>query len=151
MKILTINKFVSFEYEIIDRYVAGIVLLGDEIKSARKGNLNLKEAFGVIRGSEIFLLNFFIGKYSHSFEKTSTDERRSRKLLLTKREIKRLIGEVSLKGLTLIPTKAFLSEKNLLKIEIVVAKHKKLFDKRRSIKEREQNVEAKRELKKLGF
>lgn len=150
MKVLSTNRFASFEYEILDKYTAGIVLLGDEIKSARAGNLNLKEAFGVIRDGEIFLLNLFIGKYSHSYSK-DFDERRSRKLLLTKREIRRLIGEVSLRGLTLIPTKAFLSDKNLLKIEIGVAKHKKSMDKRQQIKERDLNREAKRTLKKMGF
>jgi len=152
MKIITVNKYASFEYEILEKYIAGIVLTGEEIKSARAGLINLKDAFGVINSGEVMLLNCYIGRYKHSFTTNSNpDERRSRKLLLTKREIRRLIGDVSQKGLTLVPIKAFIGDKGFLKIEIGVAKHKKLYDKRREIKERDLNKEAKRELKKFGL
>jgi SsrA-binding protein len=152
MKILNVNRYATFEYEILDKYVAGIVLCGEEIKAARMGLLNVKDAFGVVTGGEIMLLNCYIGHYKNSFITNAlSDERRSRKLLLTKREIKRLIGEVSQRGLTLIPLKAFLNDRGFLKIEIGVAKHKKVYDKRREIRERDLNRETRRDLKKFGL
>ena len=152
MKIINVNRYATFEYEILDKYVAGIVLHGEEIKAARAGLLNIKDAFGVVTGGEIMLLNCYIGRYKNSFITNAlSDERRSRKLLLTKREIQRLIGEVSQRGLTLIPLKAFLNNRGFLKIEIGVAKHKKVYDKRREIRERDLNRETKRDLKKFGL
>lgn len=152
MKIINVNKYASFEYEILEKYIAGIVLRGEEIKSARAGLLNLKDAFGVVSSGEIMLLNCYIGRYKNSFISNSNmDERCSRKLLLTKKEIRGLIGDVSQKGLTLIPMKAFINDRGLLKIELAVAKHKKLFDKRREIRERDLNREARREMKKFGI
>lgn len=151
MKIIADNKYAFHEYQILEKYIAGIVLSGDEIKSVRLKNINLKDAFAVIKDGEVFLLNCFIGKYQNAYQKLSTkDERSSRKLLFTKKEIRRLIGDISIKGLTLIPLKAFINEKGLLKMEIGVAKHKKLFDKRQDIKERDLRREAHRELKNIG-
>ena len=146
MKIVALNKSATFEYEILEKYVAGIALKGHEIKSVRQGNLSLKDGFAVFRGSELFLINVHIAKYANAFDK-SDDEKAARKLLLTKRELKKLIGHVSLKGSTLLPLKAFIGDSGFLKIEIGVGKHKKMYDKRRDLKEREANRSIKRELK----
>ena len=152
MKNLNVNRYATFEYEILDKYTAGIVLTGEEIKAARGGLLNLKDAFGVVSAGEISLLNCYIGRYKNSFATSSNiDERRSRKLLLTKREIRHLIGDISQKGLTLIPLKAFINDKGFLKIELGVAKHKKMYDKRKEIRERDINREARRDLKRFGL
>ncbi len=150
MRVLTINRYATHEYEIFEKFSAGIVLKGEEIKSARNNNINIKDSYGIIQAGEVFLLNCFIGQYKNSFDKTISDERKSRKLLFTKKEIRKIIGYISEKGLTLIPLKAFLGDKGFLKIEIGIAKHKKLFDKRRDIKERDLAREAHRELKNLG-
>lgn len=150
MKILTINRYATHEYEIFDKYIAGIVLDGGEIKSARANNINIKDAFGIFQGKELFLLNCFIGQYKNSFNHDAKNERRTRKLLLTKKELKCIFGDISQKGLTIVPLKAFLGDKGFLKIEIGIAKHKKLFDKRRDIKERALSREANRALKNIG-
>lgn len=148
MKELARNKKAFFDYEINDTFEAGIVLIGDEVKSARAGNISLTDAFATVHGNEIVLTNCYIGQYSHAFDKKTGDfTRRSRTLLLNRKEINRLIGEVSRKGMTLIPIKMYLNNRGLVKIEIGVAKHKKSHDKKQTIKERDIKRETERTIK----
>lgn len=145
MKIIATNRKVGFDYNIIDTYEAGIVLFGSEVKSLRQGRCSIKDSFARIKDTEIFLYNLNIPPY----EKTSSfklEPERPRKLLLHKQEIKRLIGKVQEKGLTLIPVKLYF-KKGFVKVELALAKGKKEFDRRREIKEREAKREIARELK----
>lgn len=135
MKIISTNRKASFEYFLLDRYQAGIALVGSEVKSIRSGGVSLEESYVIIRGTTVLLKNMYIKPY----EKTSAyavDERRDRKLLLNKKEILKLTRELNDVGLTIIPTKVYF-ENNLVKIEIALAKGKKLYDKRESIKQKE--------------
>ena len=146
MKIIATNKRAFFDYEILDTIEAGVVLSGDEVKSIRAKNISLADAFATIYQGEVTLLNCHIAPYSHAYTKAD-QSRRTRKLLLHKKEINRLIGDVSRKGLTLIPLKIYFNERGLIKIEIGIAKHKKLIDKKKSLKERDIKRETAREIK----
>lgn len=135
MKIIATNRKVSFEYFLLDKYQAGIALKGSEVKSIRNNGVVLEDAFVVIRGTKVILKNMYVKQY----DKTSSfalDERRDRQLLLNKKEILKLERELKDVGLTIVPTKIYF-EKNLVKIEISLAKGKKLYDKRESIKQKE--------------
>ena len=150
MKILSTNKEAFFNYHIEETFQAGVVLTGDEIKSIRKGFGNIKDAFVTVHDGQAFIINWYITPYSHAYDKeaaTKGDGRRSRVLLLNKREIDAVMGAISRKGLTALPLKMYLGDKSLVKLEIGLAKHKKLIDKRNKIKERESDREMKRELK----
>lgn len=146
MEPVTTNRKAFHEYEILERYEAGIVLTGDEVKSLRKGSVNLVDSFAVVKDGELVLLNCYVAPYSHAYSKRD-NSRRSRKLLLHSHEIEHLIGEVSRKGLTLIPLKIYFNKRNLAKVEIGVAKHKKAESRKREIKERELTRQASREAK----
>ena len=146
MKLITKNKKAYFDYEISATYEAGIALTGDEVKSLRAGNVNLVDSFATVHKREIVLTNCYIGKYSHAYEKGDTS-RRVRKLLLKKKEINKLIGEVSQKGMTLIPTKVYFNERGFVKVEIGIAKHKKLHTKKNALREKDIKREAEREIK----
>ncbi len=135
MKIIATNRKASFEYFLLDKYNAGIVLVGSEVKSLRNGGVSLEDSYIVIRGTSVIIKNMYIKPY----EKTSmfiVDERRDRKLLLNKKEILKLARELNDVGLTIVPTKLYF-DKNLIKLEIALAKGKKLYDKRESIKKKE--------------
>src|SRR5207248_645507 len=110
MKIISTNRKAFFEYTIDSKFEAGIVLNGDEVKSLRAGLVNLTGSFATISQSELFLLNCYIGPYSHAWVKSASDEytRRTRKLLVHRRELTKLTGLVSRKGITLIPLKIYL-------------------------------------------
>ncbi|HBS48284.1 TPA: SsrA-binding protein [Candidatus Dependentiae bacterium] len=146
MKIITINKKAFHNYEILYTMEAGIVLNGDEVQSIRAGNISLNEAFATIHEGELNLINCSISTYSHAYQKQDTSKK-TRKLLLHKKEIMKLIGETSKKGLTIIPLKAYFNEKGLVKIEIGVAKHKNAISKKQEIKERDIKRETQREIK----
>lgn len=135
MKIIATNKRANFEYFLLDKYNAGIVLLGSEVKSIRNGNLSLEDSFVVVRGTNVYLKNMYIKPYEMTTQFT-LDERRDRKLLLNKKEILKLSRALNDVGLTIVPTKIYF-EKNLVKVEIALAKGKKLYDKRESIKQKE--------------
>lgn len=135
MKIIATNRRASFEYFLLDKYNAGIVLSGSEVKSIRNGNLSLEDSFVVIRGTNVYLKNMYIRPYEMSTQ-FALDERRDRKLLLNKKEILKLNRALNDVGLTIVPTKIYF-EKNLVKVEIALAKGKKLYDKRESIKQKE--------------
>ena len=135
MKIIATNRKAGFEYFLLDKYQAGIALKGSEVKSIRNSGVVLDDSFVVIRGTKVLLKNMYIKQY----EKTSSfvlDERRDRQLLLNKKEILKLSRELKDIGLTIIPTKIYF-ENNLVKLEICLAKGKKLYDKRDSIKQKE--------------
>jgi SsrA-binding protein len=148
MKILAQNKKALFDYEILDRIEAGIVLTGEEVKSARAGHISLVGAFANIHDGELYLLNCNITPYSHAAEKKEGDPTKSRKLLVHRRQIARLVGDISRKGITLVALKVYLNERNLIKVEIGLGKHKKAAGKKEAIRERDIKRETQRELKK---
>ena len=130
-----VNKKARFEYFIEDEIEAGIALVGTEIKSVRKGSVDLKDSFVHIKNNEVFLINTYIAQYTEA-NQFNHDERRSRKLLLHKKEIKKLQEKVKMEGYTLIPLKMYFV-KNHVKVLVGVCKGKKLYDKRETIKERD--------------
>ncbi|MCD6450781.1 MAG: SsrA-binding protein SmpB [Acidobacteria bacterium] len=134
-KLVAENRRARHDYEIIETYEAGLVLLGWEVKSLREGRVSLKDAYARPRGEEIFLLNCHISPYSHATN-IEADPERPRKLLLKKREIKRLIGRVTEKGLTLIPLRIYFNRRGYAKVEIALARGRKLYDKREVAKRR---------------
>lgn len=137
------NRQAGFEYELLDKYVAGMVLMGTEIKSIREGKVNLQDGYCYLNNGELFVKGINITPYAQGTH-YNHDALRERKLLLRRSEIKKLEGKVE-KGLTLIPTRLFINDRGLAKLEFALAKGKKLHDKRDSIKERD----AKRELNRL--
>ena len=145
MKLIVNNKKANFEYFIFDRFEAGIVLEGSEVKSLRKGEASLLDSFVFVRNQEVFLKNMYIKPYEQSTAFTP-DARRDRKLLLSKREILKIDRAVKEKSLTIVPIKVYFKD-NLVKVEIATAKGKKLFDKRETIKRREQDRDVERRLK----
>lgn len=140
-----VNHKAKFEYEILDTYVAGIVLQGSEVKSIRNGRCNISDSFCIVDNNEVILKNCHISKYD-SDKFTNHEELRDRKLLLTKKEILKLKEKSQIAGITIIPLKLFLQH-NLIKVEIGLCKGKKLYDKRESIKERD----IERELSRIKF
>ena len=152
MKIITQNRKAFHDYIVYDRLEVGIALRGDEVKSIRAGDVNLKGSFVVPHQDQLYLLNCHISPYSHAFQKPREEDRtRTRRLLARKREIKKLIGKVSVKGYTLIPLKVYISDKGLVKLEIGLCKHKKAYQKKEALKERDIKRQAQREIKgKIG-
>jgi len=140
------NRTAYFEYFIDNKYEAGMVLLGTEVKSLRVGRASFNDAYCLIHKGEIWLKSLHIAEYSHGTV-NNHDPIRDRKLLLQKREIKKIEAKLKEKGYTLIPLRIFFNEKGLAKIEIGLAKGKKLHDKRETIKKRETDREIKRLLK----
>lgn len=139
------NKRAFHEYEILETLEAGIVLLGTEVKSLREGRVNLKDSYAKVEEGEIFLVDAHISPYSHG-NIMNHDPVRPRKLLLHKSEIKRLTGKVKERGLTLIPLQIYFKD-GKAKVEIALAKGKKIHDKRAAIKKRDEKRELQRELK----
>lgn len=143
-----LNRKAHHDYFIDEAYEAGIVLTGTEIKSIRAGNCNIKDCYGIIRNHEVYLLNMFIAPYKEG-NLFNHEETRNRKLLLHKKEIKKLEEAVQMKGLTLIPIKLYFKN-NILKVSLGVCRGKKDYDKRESIKERDMKREALRNIKNYG-
>lgn len=140
------NRQAYFEYYIDDKYVAGIVLTGTEVKSLREGKANFNDSYCIFHGGELWIRSFHVSQYSHGTV-NNHDPIRERKLLLNRREIKKLEAKIKEKGYTIIPLRLFFNEKNLAKVEIGLAKGKKLHDKRESIKQRDTEREMKRYIK----
>ncbi len=136
MKIIAVNKSASFEYFIEEKYEAGVVLEGSEVKSLQAGRASLGESFCEIRGGEIFLKNMHVALYDKSGAFSTRDARKDRKLLLHKTEISKIVGRVNEKGYTLVPLKIYFKEA-LVKVEIALCKGKHAYDKKRSIAERD--------------
>ena len=138
MKLVAENKRARFEYEILETYEAGIVLTGDEIKSIRLGHMSIVDCYGFIKDGECFLRNSYIKEYSNSFDagRFGDTSRRDRKLLLHKDEIEKIKRKIETERLTIVPTKAYFSGSNI-KVEIAIAKGKKLYDKRETLKKKD--------------
>jgi SsrA-binding protein len=148
-KIVCQNRKASYDYYIEDVYEAGLVLLGPEVKSLREGRASLMDCYARIRKSGIFLHNMHISPYPYAHH-VDLDPKRTRKLLLNKKEIKRLIGKTELKGYSLIPLKVYFLG-SWAKVELGLAKGKKKVDKRRSLKEKELKREMEQSRKKGNY
>lgn len=142
-KVVVTHRKALHDYHIFDRYEAGVVLTGTEVKSLREGRVNLKDSYAQVKQGEIYLLNCHISSYSHG-SRESPEPTRARKLLLHRKEINKLIGRTVEKGYTLVPLRIYF-KKGRAKIEIALAKGKKLYDKR----ETERRKESDRELAKV--
>jgi SsrA-binding protein len=140
------NRSAFHEYFFDNKYVAGIVLTGTEVKSLREGKASFNDSYCIIHKGEMWLKSLHIAEYSHGTV-NNHDPVRDRKLLLQKREINKIEGKLKEKGYTLIPLRIFFNEKNLIKVEIGLGKGKKLHDKRETIKNRDVEREMKRFLK----
>ena len=138
------NRKASFEYQFIDKYVAGIMLLGTEIKSIRNNKANISDAHCVFIDNELFVKNLHIAEYSNGGQ-NNHKPKRQRKLLLNKQELGKMIGKVKEKGMSIIPIRLFINAKGKAKLEIALAKGKKIYDKRESIKEKDQKRDIARE------
>ena len=140
------NKKAYFEYHILDTYIAGIRLLGTEIKSIREGKANINDAFCSFFENDLYIRNMHIAEYSHgSFY--NHEAKRDRQLLLTKRELKKLKTKADERGFTIVPLRMFISNRGFAKVEIALAQGKKDFDKRDTIKERDSKRELARVMK----
>ena len=144
-KIVANNPTARHNYTIEDTYEAGIVLSGTEIKSIRNGKVNLKDSYAIIKNNELFIINLHISPYEQGniFNK---DPLRTRKLLIHKKEIFRLIGYTKQKGLSLVPICLYFNKKNIVKVELGICKGKKLYDKRKEIAKKEANLYIRRHL-----
>lgn len=141
------NKRASFDYELLDQYIAGIVLTGTEIKSIRLGKASLVDTFCVFENDELWVKNMHVTEYFFgSYNNHSV--RRDRKLLLTKKELTKLRRQTKETGFTIVPTKLFINEKGLAKLVIFTAKGKKVYDKRESLKEKDDKRSMDRAMKK---
>jgi len=147
MKTIVKNKKAFFLYQILDKLKAGIVLQGQEVKSIKAGRINLQGSFVVLKGEEVFLIGANVPPWQPKNAPENYDPQRSRKLLLKKAEIKKLIGKSRQKGLTMVPLEVYTERRNI-KIEFAVVRGKRKVDKREKIKEREVKREIKRALKK---
>jgi SsrA-binding protein len=136
------NRRASYDYLFLDTYIAGIQLVGVEIKSIRNGNVNLSESYCVFQQGELFLKNAHISPYENAGFIT-VDPLRDRKLLLHKKELRKLSEGVSRKGLTIVPTKMFINERGLCKVEIFLCQGKKNYDKREALKEKDMKKRVK--------
>ena len=141
-----INRSAYFEYYIDDKFIAGVVLTGTEVKSLRSGKASFNDSYCIIHKGEVWIKSFHISEYTFGTV-NNHDPIRDRKLLLSKREIKKLESKIKEKGYTIIPLRLFFNEKNLSKLEIGLAKGKKLHDKRETIKQRDTEREIKRYIK----
>jgi len=130
------NKKATYEYSLLEEFVAGICLVGTEIKSIRKGKVSLVDSYCSFVGNELFLINSHIAEYEFG-NIHNHDPKRDRKLLLTKQELKKIQKKVKEKGLTVIPVNMFINKKGLCKVTISIAKGKKLYDHREDIKQKD--------------
>lgn len=139
------NKKATHEFFLEEKFIAGLVLKGTEIKSIREGKASLKEAYCYIREGELFIKSMHIAEYKYgSYE--NHDPKRDRKLLVNKKELKKISTKVKEKGNSIVPVRLFINEKGLAKLEIALAKGKKLHDKRDSLKEKDMKRQMDREL-----
>ncbi|WP_108172669.1 SsrA-binding protein SmpB [Christiangramia gaetbulicola] len=130
------NRKAKFNYEFLDKYTAGIKLAGTEIKAIREGKANIAESFCEFNNHELFVINMHVEEYSHATH-FNHNPKSERKLLMQRRELRKLEKEVTNSGLTIIPLRLFINDRGLAKLQIALAKGKKLYDKRETIKDRE--------------
>ncbi len=140
------NKRATFEYEIIDRYTAGIVLRGSEIKSVREGHASINEAYCMFKDGELWVKNLNISEYKQATV-WQHEPLRMRKLLLSKKELNKLLAKVKERGYTIVPLKMFLNDRGFAKLEIALARGKKTHDKRNSIKAKDEKRDLDRSLR----
>ena len=145
-KILSDNRQARYLYEILETYEAGIQLTGTEVKSIRAGKLNLQDGYALIRNGEAWLINVHISPYTGSGQYFNHEPRRTRKLLLHRQEIRKLIGRVEQQGLTLVPLRMYL-KRGLVKVSLGLGKGKKLHDKRENLKRRQDQRDIQRAMK----
>ena len=145
-KIVSDNRKARYLYEILETYEAGIALQGTEVKSIRAGKVNLQDAYALIRGGEAWLFNAHISPFEKASGYFNHDPRRTRKLLLHREQINKLLGQVEQKGLTLVPLKMYL-KKGRVKVDIAVGRGKKLHDKREDIRQRDDKRTMERAMK----
>lgn len=145
-KIVSDNRKARYLYEILETYEAGIALQGTEVKSIRAGKVNLQDAYALIRGGEAWLLNAHISPFEKASGYFNHDPRRTRKLLLHREQINKLLGQVEQKGLTLVPLKMYLKQ-GRVKVDIAVGRGKKLHDKRDDIRQRDDKRTMERAMK----
>jgi SsrA-binding protein len=148
IKILSDNRHAGHNYYLMERYEAGLVLTGTEVKAAKAGRVQLKDSFAEVVGNEAWLMNAHISQYSHGNRENHEPVHR-RKLLLHRNEIDKLLGKTREKGLTLVPTKMYLKN-GRIKCELAVGKGKKLHDKRESEREKEMESEARAAMRRRG-
>lgn len=145
-KQISYNKYALYEYFVIEKFEAGIVLEGAEVKTLRAGNCNLKDSFCFLRNGELYLKNLHIPVYDKAGAFSSKDSKRDRKLLMHRRELDRLAGKINEKGFTIVPLQLYFSG-SLVKAEIALCKGKQNYDKKRTIAERDQKRALDREIK----
>lgn len=149
IKVISDNRRARYDYEIMQVFEAGIALQGSEVKSLRTGNTNLAEAYAAMKGGELYLINSNIPEYREA-NRFNHEPKRPRKLLLHKKEIDKLSSGVLREGLTIVPLKMFFNKRGRCKVDIALARGKKLHDKRETIKERSWNRERARVLRDRG-
>jgi SsrA-binding protein len=145
-KKVAVNKKAYHDYEIIEKFEAGMLLVGSEVKSVREGRISLKDSYVDIRKREAFLVSLHIGPYSNASYNNHEPER-ERKLLLHKQELKKLDKKVKTRGFTIVPLKVYITAKGLIKVEIALVKGKAAYDKKQLIKDRDIQREVDRDLK----
>jgi SsrA-binding protein len=148
-KIVADNRQARYLYEILETFEAGIVLVGTEIKSIRAGKLNLRDGFALLRNGEMFLMNVHVSPHSTASQLFNHEPRRTRKLLLHRKEIRKLKDQVEQQGLTLVPLKMYL-KRGIVKVDMALVRGKKLHDKREDSKRRDDQREMQRALKTYG-
>lgn len=146
MKQISYNKYALYEYFVLEKYEAGIVLEGAEVKQLRAGNCNLKDSFCLLKNGELILKNLHIPLYDKAGAFSSKDSKRDRKLLMHRRELDKLAGKINEKGFTIVPLSLYFSG-SLIKAEIALCKGKQNYDKKRTIAERDQKRAFDREIK----
>jgi SsrA-binding protein len=144
-KVVAVNRQASHNYHLLDRLEAGLVLQGTEVKSIREGRVNLKDSYAAVEGDELFLLQCHVSPYSHG-NRENHDPLRKRKLLLHRREIRRLIGKIAERGFTLVPTRMYFRN-GRVKVELALARGKKEHDRRAAVRQRDLERELRAALK----
>lgn len=146
MKVITVNRRAHKDYGILKNFEAGLVLTGSEVKSCRNGNVDLKESYIGIREGEAFMFNSHIAEYKNS-SYNNHEPKRKRKLLLHRKEIRKIDKQIKTKGVTIIPLKMYFSDKGKVKVEIAIAKGKREYEKKQTIKNRDIKRDMQRQLK----
>jgi SsrA-binding protein len=141
------NRKATFEFEFIETFEAGIVLTGTEVKSIKKAHANMSDAFCLFEGNELWINNLYIKEYDFGGQHFNHQTKKNRKLLLRKKELKKLQRGVSEKGFTIIPYRIYVNERGFIKLEIALARGKKAYDKRTSIREKDTKRDLERESK----
>jgi SsrA-binding protein len=147
VRTVAVNKHVSHDYEILEKFEAGMALQGSEVKSIRDGRISLKESYAEVKNSEVFLVKCHVSPYEAA-NIFNHDPLRDRKLLLHRREIKRLAGKIQERGLTLVPTRVLISDRGKIKLELALVRGKREYEKREAIKKRDTDREIRAEIKK---